>query len=161
MLFRSKVIRVFVQGLIYNETEDFQGLAYKNRKRFGTNYASPKGKRIWQKAFSENASFRKDREADSGSRLSGLNIRTGRQISPVPERRGGRRWRSTARQGDRRVPMGSRCPSASVGGGLGRRRAPRRRRPLLWRTVVRVVVDLSEEGCRRQIETRVRLGSGP
>ena len=41
---------------------------------FGRNYASPKGKRIWQKAFSENAPFRKDREADSGSRLSGLNI---------------------------------------------------------------------------------------
>ena len=74
LLFCLKVIKVLAQGLICNETESFQGLAYKNRKRFGRNYAIPKGKRIWQKTFSENASFRKDREADSGSRLSGLKI---------------------------------------------------------------------------------------
>ena len=42
--FLLKVIKVLAQGLICNETESFQGLAYKNRKRFSSNYASPAGK---------------------------------------------------------------------------------------------------------------------
>ena len=54
------------------------------------------------------------------------------------------------------VPTDSRCSPASVGGGVGRRRAPRRLRPPLRRAVVRAVVDLAGEGCKCQIEARVR-----
>lgn len=54
------------------------------------------------------------------------------------------------------VPMGSLGPSAPVGGGVGRRRAPRRRRPLLRRTAVRMVMGLVEEGCNLRIEAWVR-----
>ena len=54
------------------------------------------------------------------------------------------------------VPMDSLGPSAPVGGGLGRRRAPRQRQPLLWQTAVRVVMGLVEEGCKLQIGAWVR-----
>ena len=92
-----------------------------------------------------------------GSHPSGSNVQTGRQSSPAPESRDGRRRRSTARQRDRGVPPCSGHPSASVdGGGVGRR-APRRRRALLRRTAARVVEGLVGEGCRGQIGEGVRL----
>ena len=90
------------------------------------------------------------READRGSHMSGL------KSSPAPEDCGGRRRRTTASQGDWMVPRASACPSASVGGGLGCRRAPRRRRHFLRRTVVRVMVENSGGCCKLQIEARVR-----
>ena len=43
-------------------------------------------------------------------------------------------------------PRASACPSASVGGGLDRRRAPRRRRHFLQRTAARVRVENSGGG---------------
>ena len=52
--------------------------------------------------------------------------------------------------------MGSLGPSAPVGGGVGCRRAPRRWRPQLRQTVVRVLVDLAGEGCKGRIGARVR-----
>ena len=60
------MIRVFVQGLICNETEDFQGLVYKNRKRFGSDYASPKRKRILPEGASRKRFERESREANGG-----------------------------------------------------------------------------------------------
>ena len=42
-----------------------------------------------------------------------------------------------------------------MGGGVGRRRAPRRWRPPLRQTVVRAVMDLAEEGCKGRIGARV------
>ena len=56
-----------------------------------------------------------------------------------------------ARQGDQVVPLCSVRPSASVGGGGGRRGVPRRRRCWLRRTAIRVVVDLVGESCEDQI----------
>ena len=76
--------------------------------------------------------------------------------SPAPEGCGGRRRRTTASQGDRSVPRGSACPSASVGGGLGRRRAPRRRRHFLRRTAARAMVENAGGCCNLRIEVRVR-----
>ena len=76
--------------------------------------------------------------------------------SPAPEGCGGRRRRTTASQGDRSVPRGSVCSSTSVGGGLGRRRAPRRWRHFLRRTVARAMVENSGGCCKLQIEARVR-----
>jgi len=78
-----------------------------------------------------------------GPHLSGLKVQTEEQSATAPERCGGRRRRSTARQGDRGLPSRSVHRSASVGGGGGRRRALCRRRPLLRRTAVRAVVDLA------------------
>ena len=92
-----------------------------------------------------------------GSHPSGSNVQTGRQSSPAPESRGGRRRRSTARQGDRGLPSRSVHHSASVGGGVGRRRALCRRRPLLRRTAVRAVVDLAGGSCGVQIEVGFSL----
>ena len=109
------------------------------------------------KALPENDSKERAERLTVGSHPSGSNVQTGRQSSPAPESRGGRRRRSTARQRDRRVPPCSGHPSASVdGGGVGRR-APRRRRALLRRTAARVVEGLVGEGCRGQIEEGVRL----
>ena len=79
-----------------------------------------------------------------GPHLSGLKVQTEEQSATAPERCGGRRRRSTARQGDRGLPSRSVHRSASAGGGGGRRRALCRRRPLLWRTAIRAVVDLAE-----------------
>ena len=55
------------------------------------------------------------------------------------------------------VPTGSLGPSAPVGGGVGRRRAPRRRRSQLRRTVVRALMDLVGESYGGGIEARVRV----
>ena len=81
---------------------------------------------------------------------------SGLKSSPAPEDCGGRRRRTTARQGDRSVPRASACPSASVGGGLDRRRAPRRRRHFLRRTAARAMVENSGGCCKLQIDARVR-----
>ena len=76
--------------------------------------------------------------------------------SPAPKGCGGRRRRTTAGQGDRSVPRSSVCSSALVGGGLGRQRAPRRRRHFLWRTAARAMVENSGGCCKLRIEARVR-----
>ena len=92
-----------------------------------------------------------------GLHLSGLKVQTEKQSATAPERCGGRRRRSTARQGDRGLPSRSVHRSASVGGGGGRRRALCRRRPLLRRTAVRAVVDLAGGSCGDQIGVGVSL----
>ena len=56
-----------------------------------------------------------------GPHLSGVKVQTEKQSATAPERCGGRRRRSIARQGDRGLPSGSVHRSASVGGGGGRR----------------------------------------
>ena len=89
-------------------------------------------------------------EADRG----GPHVRF--KSSPAPEGCGGRRRRTTARQGDRSVPRALACPSASVGGGLDRRRAPRRQRHFLRRTAARAMVENSGGRCKLRIEARVR-----
>ena len=55
------------------------------------------------------------------------------------------------------LPMGPLGSSAPVGGGVGRRQAPRRRRPQLQRTVVRALLDLVGESYGGGIEARVRV----
>ena len=102
------------------------------------------------KAPIENASGVKEERLTWGVHMSGL------KTSPAPEGCGGRRRRTTARQGDRSVPRASACPSASVGGGLDRRRAPRRRRHFLRRTAARAMVENSGGCCKLRIEARVR-----
>ena len=101
------------------------------------------------KAPTENASGRERREADVG--VPHVRFKS----SPAPEGCGGHRRRTTASQGDRSVPRVSACPSTSVGGGLGRRRAPRRWRSQLRRMVVRARLILSDGSCNLQIRARV------
>ena len=105
---------------------------------------------LCSKAPTENSSRGKKERLTWGVHMSGL------KGSPAPEDCGGRRRRTTASQGDRSVPRVSACPSASVGGGLGRQRAPRRRRHFLRRTAARVMVENSGGCCKLRIEARVR-----
>ena len=108
------------------------------------------------KAHFPKGANRKWFEGEKEERLTWGSHMSGLKSLPAPEDCGGRRRRTTARQGDRRVPRGSACPSASVGGGLGRRRAPRRRRHFLRRTAARVMVENSGGCCKLRIEARVR-----
>ena len=128
-----------------------RGLTEKTENASERNAPAQKGKRI----LPEGAN-RKRFEGEKEERLTWGSHMSGLKSSPAPEDCGGRRRRTTARQGDRSVPRASACPSASVGGGLDRRRAPRRRRHFLRRTAARVMVENSGGCCKLRIEARVR-----
>ena len=127
-----------------------RGLTEKTENGSNRNAQAHRENVLCPKAPTENGSRGKKERLTWGVHMSGL------KTSPAPEGCGGRRRRTTASQGDRSVPRGSARSSASVGGGLGRWGAPRRRRHFLRRTAARAMVENSDGCCKLRIEARVR-----